>query len=119
MGYMDEPVLATLADNLSALLAHTGINKTDLARKSGVSLRMIYNIWNREHAPTIGVVEKLAEPFGLKAWHLLLPGLPQHLATIRRLDRLVEHYSAASEAGRAYIDRVAEQDADYAARHAV
>lgn len=106
----------TIVTNLRHLMRETGMKPAALATKSGVSKRMIDYILTKERTPTIEVAEALANAFGLTGWQLLLPDLPVHLAKTGQLDRLLSYYSHSSDAGRAYIDRVAEQEAKYGSK---
>ena len=103
----------TLVVNLRALMKTMKLNKQELAKKSGVSERMIGYILAKERKPTVEITEMLAKPFGLTGWQLILPGLPVNLVNVGKLMKLCENYSHASTTGREYIDRVAEQEAKY------
>lgn len=91
----------------------TGMKKPELAKKSGVSERMIGYLLAKERTPTIEVADALAKPFDLTGWQLLIPGLHIDLAKAGKLEQLVHNYSSASDKGREYIDRVSEQEAQY------
>lgn len=102
----------TLANNLRALMRATKTTKDDLAKRSGISERMIAYILAKERVATIDVTEALGKPFGLTGWQMMIPNLPVELARSGRLTTLVENY-IASDTGREYIDHVAEQEAKY------
>lgn len=91
----------------------TGMKKAELANKSGVSERMIGYILAKEKAPTVEVADALAKAFDLPGWMLLLPDLSVRIAKTGKLQTLVTKYTQSSDAGREYIDRVAEQEAKY------
>lgn len=103
----------TLITNLRALMEATGIKKPELAKKSGVSERMIAYLMAKERTPTVDVAEALGKVFGLTGWQLILPGLPIELAKNGRLEKLVKNYSKLSVNGREFVDRVAEREAKY------
>lgn len=110
----DRPKTAdTLADNLRALMKEFGWGKNVLAKKSGVTDRMIGYILAKERNPSVEIADQLAKPFGLNGWHLLIPGLPVELAKSGKLDKLIANYSHSSDSGREYIDSVAEREAKY------
>lgn len=103
----------TLITNLRALMNATGIKKPELARKSGVSERMIGYLLAKERTPTVDVAEALGKVFGLTGWQLILPGLPVDLAKNGHLEKLVRNYSKLSATGREYVERVAERESKY------
>lgn len=94
-------------------MRHTEMTKQKLAAKSGVSERMIGYVLAKEKAPTIEVADALAGAFDLPGWMLLLPDLPVRIAKTGRLQTLIGKYVLSSDAGREYIDRVAEHEAKY------
>lgn len=102
-----------IVENLRALMRATSIKKKQLAQKSGVSERMIGYILAKEKTPTVDITDAIAKPFGLEGWQLLIPGVRADLAKAGKLSKLMQNYSIASDNGREYIDRVAEQEAKY------
>ena len=82
-----------------------------LVAKSGVSRRMISYIFDGGRMPTIDTVEKLADAFGLRGWHLTFPNLDIEIAKSGGLDKLLTSYSSASELGRDFISRMADHEA--------
>lgn len=84
-----------------------------LAKKSGVSKRMIQYLLKCEKTATIDLIDALAQPFGLTGWQLIMPNLSEDLLKDGTLERLVENFSRSSTEGRDYISRVAEQEAKY------
>lgn len=101
------------ANNLRHLMKLADLNQTELAKKAGVSQKSISNILSGGQAPTIETAEKLAEPFGLKGWHLIMSGLPDDLISSPSIERLFSSYTNASSEGRKLIDMVAEREAKY------
>lgn len=88
----------------------------DLARRSGVSDRMIKYILAKERIPSIEIADSLAQPFGLSGWQLLKPNLNIRLAQEGKLDRLLDNYSGLSDTARDYIDEVAERETTYTSK---
>lgn len=106
----------TLAANLAMLVELIPEKKKPLdwlAKKSGISKRMIQYILKCERTATVNTADQLAEPFGLTGWQLITPGLRADLVKNGRLERLVQNFYRSSEEGRDYISRVAEQEAKY------
>jgi transcriptional regulator with XRE-family HTH domain len=103
----------TLIENINALLLATGMSKKELATKSGVSLRMIHFILNRDRKPSIEIADDLAKAFRLNGWQLIMPNLQADLMKNGHLQELISNYTNSSQQGRDYINRVAEQEAKY------
>jgi hypothetical protein len=106
----------TLAANLAMLLELLPEQKSPLdwlAKKSGVSKRMIQYILKCERTATVNTAQALAEPFGLTGWQLITPGLRADLVKNGRLERLVQNFYRSTEEGRDYIFRVSEHEAKY------
>jgi transcriptional regulator with XRE-family HTH domain len=110
MGFMRPLPKDSLVTNLRMLLAKTGMSVGELASKSGVSKRMIDYILAGERKATIPTAEKLAEPFGLSGWQLIMPNLPYELARNGKLDRLIDSYEHSNDATRGYVDSVLERE---------
>lgn len=91
----------------------TNMDKDKLAAKSGVSKRMIGYIFSKERKPTVELAEALASAFDLSGWQIIMPGLQADLMKSGKIDKLIHFYTASSDAGRDYIDRVAEHEAKY------
>lgn len=102
-----------IVENLRLLMRATSIKKKQLAQKSGVSERMIGYILAKEKTPTVDVTDAIAKAFGLEGWQLMIPGVKADLAKSGKLSKLMHNYAIASDNGREYIDRVAEQEAKY------
>lgn len=52
-------------DNLELLMKETGIKAPEIARKTKLDPKTIYNYVNREKQPTVDNAEKVGEVFGL------------------------------------------------------
>lgn len=66
-----------LWENLQALMNHhfEKENLSELHRRSKIGLASLDRIKKRETSVGIDTLEKLADVFGLQAWHLLTPRL--------------------------------------------
>ena len=122
----DRDMRAIAADNIRRLLrvgAQLGLpgSQAELARRAGVAQTSI-SAWldsERTVEPSIGKLNAIARVYGLEAWQLLAPGLTDDLLLASHLQKLVANYRRIKNpAAREYIDRVAEAEAGYAARHA-
>lgn len=102
----------TLSHNLRELMKAYKFSKQDLAKKSGISDRMIAYVLAKEKTPTVDLADALAKPFGLTGWQLLIPDLSVELARAGKLEKLVSNYSQSSDKGREYIDMVAAREAE-------
>lgn len=104
----------TLARNLNMLMRASGnMSRADLARRSGVSARMVAYICNAEKTTTIETAQALAEVFGLEGWHLIMPNLPDGINRSKKLSMLLENYSGSSKEGKEMITMIAEREAKY------
>src|SRR3990167_876051 len=101
----------TLIVNLQMLLKKTGISTADLAKKSGVTKRMIDYILSRERGASIDIAGKLSGAFGLNGWQLIMPSLPYDLAKTGQLDKLIENFTRCDQKSQQYISHVAEREA--------
>lgn len=65
-----------IADNLQILKIDRKIASDNaLAKLAEVDQKSVWRIMRHEQSPTIDMLEKLAKPFGLHAWQLLIPNL--------------------------------------------
>ena len=108
-----ESAAITLAKNLHNLMKSTDMKKSALAIKSGVSERMIAYILTGERMPTIEIIEQLADALGVEVWEMMLRNLVADVKRAKRLKTLVENYQITNDAGRDYIDHVAEREVEY------
>lgn len=106
----------TLAHNLVALMKLHDISQNQLAKMSGVDQKTICNIVNTKNAPKLDKVDAIAAAFGLQAWHLIIPNLPEELMNGGTIERLMRNFLAADRNGREYINHVAEREAEYKIR---
>lgn len=103
----------SLAHNVALLMRLHGYDQTHLAKLSGVNQKTISNVINTRNAANIDKIDAIASAFGLDAWHLILPNLPEEIASGGSIEQLVRNYIAADHDGREYITRVSEREADY------
>lgn len=82
-------------------------NQVELAKKSGVSQRMISSILSKESGCSVETADALAHAFGLNGWHLIMPGLTEDLLKSGAVQDLLDSYVNASPEGRALIDAMA------------
>ncbi len=94
-------------------MAKTGFTSADLAKKSGVSKRMIDYILNEDRKATVELAGKLAEAFGLTGWQLIMPSLPYEIAKNGTLNQLIKDYSHCGTESQDYINHVAQREAVY------
>jgi transcriptional regulator with XRE-family HTH domain len=85
----------------------------DLAKKSGVTKRMIQYVLNKERVPSIDVAAALAGAFSINGWQLLVPNLKSELARCGQLEKLVQNYQRANPDAQRYLDGVAERESIY------
>lgn len=104
----------TLAKNLRTLLDITGWTQDELARRSGVSQRMISSILNLQTGCSVETADALAAAFGLTGWHLIMPNLTKDLLASKAVQTLLECYLSASDEGRTLIDAIATREAQLA-----
>ena len=104
------PTSSSVAKNLAMLMEAAGWNQSELGRRSEVSQRHISDILNGRSECTVPIASKLAAPFGLTGWHLLLPDLPKDLVASPAIAKLVSAYIHADEAGRTFMDAAAARE---------
>jgi transcriptional regulator with XRE-family HTH domain len=110
---MKNPPAETLIKNLKMLMTKTGMSSADIAKKSGVSKRMIDYILSGERKPSVEVAGQIAEGFGLTGWQLIMPSLPYDIAKDGTLDKLINNFSHCDNKSQDYISHIAEKDAVY------
>jgi transcriptional regulator with XRE-family HTH domain len=108
-----QPPRVTLAKNLRMLIAASGMASPEVAKKAGVDAKTMNNMLNGRYDPRPDKVEQVAAVFGLTAWQMLIPDLPEDMLHNGRLSQVVENYVSAGTEGRDSIHRVAEMAARY------
>lgn len=102
----------TLAYNLFRLMESENMELETLAKKSGVSSRMIRFILKQQRVPSIEITDKLAEAFGLTGWQLIMPNLMGNLSEIKHIDSLLRDWLKADQDGRKFIESAAHREAE-------
>ena len=97
-----------LARNVKVLRGEAGWNQKELAKRAKMSQKTISNIESPKNvkSPYLHIIEQVAHVFGLEAWQLLIPDLPDELVRNTRLGRLVRAYALLSDDGRGTIDKI-------------
>lgn len=103
----------TLSQNLKHLMELSGWNVEEVAKRSGVSKRMVSYVISMERKASITIAEDLAKAFNLEGWHLIMPNLPRDLEQSKALRRLIDDYIGSDNEGRDMISKVAEREAKY------
>lgn len=102
-------VIATVSSNVRNLMLSLDWSEHDLAKKSGVSQKAINNLLNRTTGCTITTADKLARPFGLTGWQLMLEKLPTDAAFGSTMTQIMAKILATDDEGRKFILSVAER----------
>lgn len=102
----------TLAYNLYRLMEMEDMELETLAKKSGVSSRMIRFIMKQQRVPSVEIADKLAEAFGLTGWQLIMPNLIGSLSEFKHIDSLFHDWLAADADGRKFIESAAHREAE-------
>lgn len=89
--------------NVRRLMQAMEWSEHELARRSGVSQKAINNLLNKTTGCTITTAEKLAKPFGLTGWQLMIEKIPADAAFSNTLTNLVLKFTSADDQGRAFI----------------
>lgn len=67
----DEKVKTIFSDNLKKYMNMVGVNQNDIAKITGVSQQSVSNWINRKQIPRMGIIERLADYFGILKSDLL------------------------------------------------
>jgi len=110
---MNQASRKILARNLRALKEHDKRLWSDkeLARRSTVSDRMIGRILASESSASVDILDKLAKPFKLTGWQLLV-NVPD-INEISSFSELFSNYTQANAEGKEHILTIAEREAVY------
>ena len=105
-----ESARISLARNIKALRLDAGWTQDDLRLRAGISQKTISNMESPDKtgSPYLHNIEAVAAVFGLQAWQLLIPWLPDELARNPRLGRLVRGYAQLSDDGRETVDKIVD-----------
>lgn len=99
----DLRVIELVSSNVRRLMDAMDWSEHDLAKESGVSQKAINNLLNRTTGCTITTAEKLARPFGLTGWQLMLENVSADAAFSNTLTEIVKKLMKADKKGRDFI----------------
>lgn len=106
----------TIARNLRMLMESSNppLNQVELAKRAGVAQKSVSNMLDPSRpgvsAGTLDKLERVAAAFGLTAWHLLIPTLPEDLKECHRISDLVADYIVTPKTSRDLIYHTAERE---------
>lgn len=105
-----ESARAALARNIKTLRVKAGWTQEELCARARVAQKTISNMESPDKtgSPYLHNIEAVAAVFGLQAWQLLIPWLPDELARNPRLSRLVRGYAQLSDDGRETVDKIVD-----------
>lgn len=93
--------------NMELLLEARQLSNRELAKKSGVSDRLIGMYRNRESAPSIEKAEKIARALGFQLWQMQIPNFQIPLSKDNGFNDVLYAYSGADDDGRKMIEQTA------------
>ncbi|MBC2595954.1 helix-turn-helix domain-containing protein [Ruficoccus amylovorans] len=77
--------LAELGDRLRSLRARHGLTQEEFAQLAGIGYKFYQDIEGaRKKEIWLSTVERLAIPYGLRAWQLLTPDMPEDSKVARK-----------------------------------
>ncbi|QYY35413.1 helix-turn-helix domain-containing protein [Ruficoccus sp. ZRK36] len=77
--------LAELGDRLRSLRARHGLTQEEFAQLAGIGYKFYQDIEGaRKKEIWLSTVERLAAPYGLRAWQLLTPDMPEDSKLTRK-----------------------------------
>lgn len=79
-----------------------------LAKKSGISDRVIGMYRNRESIPSIDKAERIAKALGFELWQMQMPDFQPDLIKNRKLKQIYYAYTKADDNGRKIMEAQAE-----------
>lgn len=92
-----------VSGNVRRLMDAMGWSEHELARRSRVSQKAINNLLNKTNGCTITTADKLARPFGLTGWQLMLENIPADAAFGGTLTQIIAKFLKADPKGREFI----------------
>lgn len=110
-----------VAGNVKTLLDHrikeTGrkMSQAEFGKQVGLSQRAVGYLFDDENVESIrsDTIDKLAEYFGLQAFHLMIPNQPIEELLSNRIEKLVENYLHSDNSGKHATMVVSETRAHY------
>lgn len=100
-----------LARNILMLLDINQWSKKQLAKRAGISDRMVAYLVNKERSATIDVADAIGKAFGINGWLMISPYLTPE--SYKSLEKLNSDFAATTREGREHIKMVAEREAAY------
>lgn len=115
-GMAKQPSLEIISRNVAALRAANGWSQGELAKKAGVSQKVISNLENAETLrihPTFYTITAVASALNVSLFALMLPLDIEHLRGIQDPDlvRLIDAYLEMPPPSRKTVDRIVELEA--------
>lgn len=99
--------------NLRTLKRLFRVSSKEIARRSGISERMVDYLLAGERSPTEETANSVGMVFGVNGWMMLYPNLTADLIKRGRLEKLIAAYGLASDEGKDLIEKIAEREAKY------
>jgi len=110
---MSDSARQALADNLKKRLAERGWSESELSRRSGVSQKAVNNAVQQRASTQLDTADAMAKALGINCWQLLAPSNAGTSYAEPEVLRLIANFTRASDAGRNWIEQVAEREAHY------
>ena len=117
-GMTKQPSVATISQNVAALRNAQRLSQAALAKKAGLSQKVVSNLENAKELgiyPTIHTLTLVAEALNVSLFALMLPMDAEQLRAIqgdqdfdRSFARLLDTYPALPPLGRQTVDRIIE-----------
>ena len=104
------PLHHVFSKNLRELLSHRSWSNRKLYLRSDVSDRYIAHLVEREHTPTLEVVEKLADAFNIEPWQFLMKDMNIQSVESGTLSRLLSLFLKLDLATQGYIVKRLEKE---------
>lgn len=105
-----------VANNVRRLMESRGLSANQLARACGLGQTTISGLLRYAElrkTPSLATIQAIAQHFGIEAWQLQIPDLPDDLLQNQRISRLVYSFAEVDETGRASVESVAERETRY------
>jgi transcriptional regulator with XRE-family HTH domain len=110
-----------VAGNVKTLLDHRAresgrkMSQAEFGKLAGLSQRTVSYLFDDENVESIrsDTIDKLAEYFGLQAFHLMIPKQPIEELLSNRIEKLVENYLHSDNSGKHATMVVSETRAHY------
>lgn len=110
---MDTKTRSVLGANVAALRNHDGLTQDQLAKRAGLSQRLVSGVERGEKSATVDTVDALASALRVPAWSLLLSVSDPLMLRDAAAAKLFARYVRLPRDGREQVDRVADNEARY------